>query len=54
MNVQNLVEALGANAETCTLATIQRQFNSLFSPFGELSEEVNKISLFLKQVVALH
>lgn len=52
--MQNLQEALGANAEACTLASIQRQFNSLFSLIGEQSYEANKISLFLKQVVALH
>lgn len=54
MNVQNLQEALGANAEACTLASIQQQSNGLFSRAGEQSCDVNKIQLFLKQVVALH
>lgn len=55
MNVQNLHKALGANSEACTLATIQGQFNELFSRYADApTPEVNKIQLFLKQIVALH
>ena len=52
--MQNLLKALGANAEESSLASIQRQYNSLFSRFGESPTQVNKIQLFLKQLVALH
>lgn len=54
MNVQNLHKALGVNSDECTLAEIQGQYNSLFARFGEQPAEVNKIQLFLKQLVALH
>lgn len=54
MNAQNLHKALGANSEACSLANIQGQYSQLFSRFGESAPDVNKIQLFLKQLVALH